>query len=104
MSWVEKTGEGEAGGGEEAECDGRWIGKEDGVSWVSGYGQSGVDQLSGFGGAFREVLILFMDVQPTSALIMSEYEDGCLAVSPGVHSIDTLSLMDVETGFAMNLR
>lgn len=27
-----------------------------------------------------------------------------LAVSPGVHSIDTLTLTDVETGFAMNLR
>ena len=32
-SWVEKMGEGEAGGGgEEAECDGQWIGEEDGVS------------------------------------------------------------------------
>lgn len=27
-----------------------------------------------------------------------------LAVSPGVHSIDTLTLTDIETGFSMNLR
>ena len=27
-----------------------------------------------------------------------------LALSPGVHSIDTPTLTDVETGFAMNLR
>ena len=26
-----------------------------------------------------------------------------LAVSPGVHSIDTLTLTDVENGFAMNM-
>lgn len=27
-----------------------------------------------------------------------------LAVNPGVHSIDTLTLTDVETGYSMNLR
>lgn len=27
-----------------------------------------------------------------------------LAVSPGVHSIDVLTLTDTETGFSMNLR
>jgi len=27
-----------------------------------------------------------------------------LAVSPGVHSIDTLTLTDIESGFSMNLR
>ena len=42
-----------------------------------------------------------MDVQPTSALIMPECEDGLLGC---VHSIDMLILIYVETGFAMNLR
>jgi len=27
-----------------------------------------------------------------------------LAVSPGVHAIDTLTLTDIESGFSMNLR
>lgn len=27
-----------------------------------------------------------------------------LAVSPGVHSVDALTLTDTETGFSMNLR
>ena len=27
-----------------------------------------------------------------------------LAMSPGVHSIEALTLVDVETGYAMNLR
>ena len=27
-----------------------------------------------------------------------------LAISPGVHSVDVLTLTDVETGYAVNLR
>ena len=39
VSWGEKTGEGEEGGGEdESDGDGRRIGEEDGVSWGLGYG------------------------------------------------------------------
>ena len=101
MSWAEKTREGEKGG---EECDGRWIGEEDGVGilgfwlWIVGCGLG-----KWFGRAFREMLILWIcsPLRPSSC---QSVRMDFLAVSPGVHSIDTLILTDVETGFAMNLR
>ena len=49
-------------------------------------------------------MLIFMDVaahfDPRHARVRMDF----LAVSPDVHSIDTLTLTDVETGFAMNLR
>ncbi|KIJ99731.1 hypothetical protein K443DRAFT_8212 [Laccaria amethystina LaAM-08-1] len=65
---------------EEEEYDGRRIGEEDGVSWGFGYGYP---------------------LRPPSC---QSVRMDFLAVSPGVHSTDTLTLTDVEIGFAMNLR